>query len=104
MNCRFVICLLVIVVIGMLAISVGQQSPSTERVKVSYCELKKNPGAYNHKLIEVTGFISHGFEDFTMFDPACSSYAEVWLEYGGMAKSGTMYCCGVTASRHRPAP
>lgn len=104
MNYRFVICLLVIVLAGMLPISVGQQSPSTERVRVSYCELKKNPAAYNHKLVEVTGFISHGFEDFTLFEPACSSYPEVWLEYGGMAKSGTMYCCGVTASRHRPTP
>lgn len=28
--------------------------------------------------------------------------AAVWLEYGGKSKSGTMYCCGVTADRHRP--
>ena len=64
--------------------------------------LKNDPASYNHKLVEVTGFVSHDFEDFTMFDPTCPSWPAIWLEYGGKAKSGTMYCCGVTADRHRP--
>ena len=71
-------------------------------LKISLCKLRSDPKAYNHKLIEVTGFVSHGFEDFTLFDPNCESWPEVWLEYGGTAKSGTMYCCGVTAERTRP--
>jgi len=71
-------------------------------VKVTVCQLKNDPPAYNHKLIEVSGFVSHAFEDFTLFDPICSSWPAVWLEYGGTSKSGTMYCCGVTADRHRP--
>jgi hypothetical protein len=70
--------------------------------KVPVCQLKDNPGAYNHKLIEVTGFLSHGFEDFTLFDFGCSSWPGIWLEYGGTVASGTMYCCGVTAARSRP--
>ncbi len=82
----------------------GPRKADAELTKVSLCELKKDPGAYNHKLIEVTAFVSHGFEDFTLFDPACSEWPEVWLEYGGTAKSGTMYCCGVTADRSRPQP
>src|ERR1700681_4643540 len=69
--------------------------------KVSLCQLKSDPAAYNHKLVEVTGLVSHGFEDFTLSDPTCSSWPAVWLEYGGKSKSGTMYCCGVTADRHR---
>ena len=69
---------------------------------VTICQLKSDPAAYNHKLVEVTGFVSHAFEDFTVFEPTCPSYPGVWLEYGGKAKSGTMYCCGVTADRHRP--
>jgi hypothetical protein len=80
------------------------QKPDAPPEKVSLCELKKDPAAYNHKLIEVTAFVSHGFEDFTLFDPACTSWPEVWLEYGGTSKSGTMYCCGVTADRSRPQP
>lgn len=80
------------------------QAPGTETVSVSLCDLKKDPGAFNHKLVEITGFVSHGFEDFTLFDPSCSSWPEVWLEYGGTDKSGTMYCCGVAADRSRPKP
>lgn len=82
--------------------SAGKQKQILEPEKVTLCRLKNDPAAYNHKLIEVTGFISHGFEDFTLFDPSCSSRFDVWLEYGGTAASGTMYCCGVTAERRRP--
>ncbi|MGR8936120.1 MAG: hypothetical protein ACU837_17350, partial [Gammaproteobacteria bacterium] len=49
----------------------------------------------------VTGFVSHGFEDFTLFDPSCSSWPDIWLEYGGHSASGTVYCCGVTSDRSR---
>lgn len=70
---------------------------------VALCDLLKNPARYNHKLIQVTGFVSHGFEDFTFFDPRCpSEEASIWLEYGGTFASGTMYCCGVGRERSRP--
>ena len=70
--------------------------------EATVCQLKNDPKAYNHKLVEVNGFVSHAFEDFTIFDPTCGKYPNVWLEYGGTVKSGTMYCCGVTADRKRP--
>jgi hypothetical protein len=73
-----------------------------EPVKVTLCELKKNPTAYNHKLIEVTEFVSYGFEHFALFDPNCSEWPDVWLEYGGLVASGTIYCCGIPADRSRP--
>jgi hypothetical protein len=73
-----------------------------EPVNVTVCELKANPPKYNHQLIRITGFVSHAFEDFTISDPSCPSWPGVWLEYGGKSKSGTMYCCGVTADRSRP--
>lgn len=79
-----------------------KEGPEPE--KVTLCQLKNDRAAYNHKLIQVTGFVSHGFEDFTLIDPSCSSRLDVWLEYGGTAASGTMYCCGVTAERSRPQP
>jgi hypothetical protein len=84
---------------GLIVILAQKQSAEPERV--TPCELKSDPAKYNQKLIEITGFVSHGFEDFTIFDPDCSSWPSVWLEYGGTAASGTMYCCGVTASRTR---
>ncbi len=69
--------------------------------RVPVCQLKAHPSAYNHKLIEVEGFVSHDFEDFTLFDPACPDWPAVWLEYGGKMESGTTYCCGRTAGRSR---
>ena len=54
--------------------------------KTTYCALVQNPAAYDHDLVEITGFVSHGFEDFTMFDPGCGSWPDVWLEYGGLTK------------------
>jgi hypothetical protein len=81
-----------------VAISACEEQPE----KLTACQLKNDPAAYNHKLVELTGFVSHDFEDFTIFDPTCPSWPAIWLEYGGKAKSGTMYCCGVTADRHRP--
>src|SRR5580704_11993161 len=47
--------------------------PMPEPQQVTICELTKDPAAYNQKLIEVTGFVSHGFEDFTFLDPSCPS-------------------------------
>src|SRR6267142_6829520 len=78
------------------------QEQSTAPEKVTLCQLKSDLAKYNHKLIEVVGFVSHGFEDFTIAYPDCSSWPAVWLEYGGTASSNTMYCCGVTPSRTRP--
>ena len=109
MNAGFVTCLLVVLFASGAGLVVQQRAPVKpviieERVKVSLCELKKNPGAYNHKLLEITGFVSHGFEDFTLVDPVCPDWPSVWVEYGGTAASGTMYCCGVTSARSRPKP
>ena len=74
---------------------------SEDPVKTTVCAVKADPAAFNHKLIEVTGFVSHDFEDFTIFDPACDSWPAIWLEYGGTSRSGTMYCCGVSDNRTR---
>ena len=91
-----------VIAIGGLLILFSAALRCEEPAQVTVCELKANPADYNHKLIEVIGFVSHGFEDFGLFDPSCSSWPYVWLEYGGTKKSGTMYCCGVSNSRTRP--
>ena len=72
-----------------------------EPLKVTACQLANDRAKYNHELVEVTAFVSHGFEDFALFDPTCPTRFDIWLEYGGTVKSGTMYCCGVTADRTR---
>ena len=88
--------------LGAHSTQAGPPQPTAEPNIATVCELAKNPSAFNHKLIQVTGFVSHGFEDFTLLDPSCPSWYAIWLEYGGTVKSGTMYCCGVTADRSRP--
>lgn len=85
-----------------LALAASQVGYCQDREKVTVCQLKSDPAAYNHRLVEVTSFVSHGFEDFGLFDPTCPSWPDVWLEYGGTVRSGTMYCCGVSNTRNRP--
>jgi hypothetical protein len=70
--------------------------------RISACKLKNDPAAYRQKLVEIEGFISHGFENFTFFDPNCPHSPDIWLEYGGTVASGTIYCCGPSAARSRP--
>src|SRR6478735_7778209 len=77
---------------------VVRESPPTAE-KASTCALLVDPAAYNHKVIEVRGVVSHGFEDFTLSEPSCKQSLGIWLEYGGRVDSETVYCCGVKAPR-----
>jgi hypothetical protein len=79
-------------------------APAQESEKVTPCQLEADPPKYNHKVVEVTAFVSHGFEDFTLVDPTCGQWLRVWVEYGGTQASGTIYCCGPTDARTRPQP
>jgi hypothetical protein len=73
--------------------------------EVSVCDLLADPAAHDREVVELTTFVSHGFEDFTLFDPRCAAGgSRVWVEYGGTFASGTMYCCGVARERSRKAP
>jgi hypothetical protein len=69
--------------------------------KITLCDIKDHPLYYNHKLVEVEGFVSHDFEDFSISTPECPYTPAIWLEYGGKHKSGTIYCCGGDAERTR---
>jgi hypothetical protein len=70
-------------------------------IRTTLCEIKKDPMAFNQKLVEVAGYASHGFEDSMFEDPSCfwgNGLPGIWMEYGGTAATDTMYCCGVTPS------
>jgi hypothetical protein len=63
---------------------------------VSFCSLAANPDFFNHRLIQISGFVSHGFEDFAFSDPDCEPAEDkfsLWLMFGGKTQSGTIYCC-----------
>lgn len=86
-------------------LSMPQQPPRS----VTLCQLAKDPAAYNHALVRISGTASQGFEDFTLHDPNCqppiSDNFSVWLAYGGKLKSGTVYCCpGEGEKRQRTQP
>jgi hypothetical protein len=91
-----------IAVISLAGLCLCAAALCEEPQEVSVCQLKNDPATFDHKLIQVTAFVSHGFEEFTLLEPTCDSDLDVWLEYGGKIASGTMYCCGVTDARTRP--
>jgi hypothetical protein len=69
---------------------------------VDICDVLSSPLKYDKKLLKMTGFGSHGFEDSSFWSPTCtSSNTSIWMEYGGNTATGTMYCCGVAATRSR---
>ena len=74
---------------------------SQEPVKITLCDIKDNPTRYDHNLVEVEGFVSHHFEDFSISTPECPYRPAIWLEFGGKTTSRTIYCCGVSANRMR---
>lgn len=63
-----------------------RRSKSEAPVKVSVCELKSNPAAYEHKMVEVTGFaMTGGREDFDLWDFSCvdKNSRGIHLKFGG---------------------
>jgi len=64
--------------------------------EVTYCELAKDPAAYDKAEVRLTAFVTHGFEDFTITQPDCATPPakfSLWVEYGGKTESNTVYCC-----------
>ena len=95
------VCLVVAV-----AVSIAWSLPAfaEEPIKLTVCQLLEDPGRYNHRLIEISGAVSRGFEDFTLKDKSCDSRDTIWLELGGKRGSEVVYCCGVSADTKRKSP
>lgn len=91
---RCLLCVLIVLVTVTIA-------RAEEPTKTSICQLKKDPPAWDHKLVEVTGFVTHASRNFTIFDPTCPSWPAIWLEYGGTVTTGTVNCCKSMEERHR---
>ena len=89
-------CLLMLIVSG---VAFGQvEKPLT----VSVCDLKKNPDAYNHQVIQIQGTVSHEFEDFSLHDAMCPEFENTpWLMYGGDVPDDVTYCCNGTGNKNR---
>ena len=78
----------------------AQTTPAVSPRDVTFCELSRDPAAFNHQIVRLTGFVTHGFEDFGVSDPECGTQGfGIWLMYGGKTESNTMYCCPGEGSR-----
>jgi hypothetical protein len=84
--------------------TVAKSAEADVPLKVSVCDILQNPAAYNHKVVEVSGKVTRGFEGFTLSDGCNISSAEIWLELGGTVGAQVMYCCGVTTNPQRKEP
>ena len=63
----------------------------------SVCDLAKEPGRFNGKIVSVRGHILIAFEDFELDHAHCGEdrITDVWLEYGrGPKRQPTIWCCG----------
>lgn len=65
-----------------------------EPQELTLCEILRDPSAFNHKLIKISGVVSRGFENFTLSDDTCRNQNTMWLELGGKRGSQVTYCCG----------
>ncbi len=78
------------------------QEPSVlTPLKTTVCELKEYPEKFDKKFVQLTGFVSRGFEDSYLFAPECDSSHSIWVETGGKTGSGVIYCCNVPPERER---
>jgi hypothetical protein len=73
-------------------------------VRVSACELLQNPAAYDHRLVEVEGRVSRGFEDFTLDNRGCKQFLPLWLDFGGTLGAGIKYAGGDSEEGRKKAP
>jgi hypothetical protein len=84
----------------------AEEPASAVPLEVSLCSLLRDPAAYDHKLVKVSGDVSRGFEDFTLSDGTCpkGGARQVWLELGGQVGSEVTYCCNVADETRRAEP
>ena len=90
------LCLLCLLLGGLSTTTKAEEAA----IDVPLCQLLSDPGAYDHKLIRVTGRVSRGFEDFGLHDPSCpedKTLTTIWLEYGG--QSPQMSCIAARRTR-----
>ena len=93
--------LTLVLVLAPLQFCVAQQQAETPQ-KATVCQLLSDPKTWDHKLVQVTGFASHGFEDSAFFDPECDIHdRSLWMEFGGTHKTGTVSTAS-DSGRSRP--
>ncbi|MET0935810.1 MAG: hypothetical protein ABWX83_07470 [Luteibacter sp.] len=97
-----------IVFIALAVSGTAVHATTTAPIRLTACELVSDPGRYDHAMVEVSGRVEHGFEQFDLEVTDCVSRKDiglgVWLEYGGTRQSQTKYCCVVATGPDRQEP
>jgi hypothetical protein len=55
-------------------------------IKTTICAIKSDPSVFNGKLVEVTGYATHGADNSMFEDPSCfwgKEYPGMWMQFGG---------------------
>jgi hypothetical protein len=86
---------------GLTLIALAAKAEDPQRTAI--CEITRNPGAFDHKLIEVTGFASLAFEGFNLFNLECPGNDFIWIEYGGTRSSPAIFVGGPGPNKKRRA-
>ena len=61
-------------------------------VNTTLCELASNPEAFNHKLVKLSGDVTHGYKLFTLADATCKpNLSSIWLTYGGLVSAPSIF-------------
>ena len=81
-------------------------SQSEDPIETAVCELSDHPSQFDGELIQVRGYVTRGFEDFTFHDSpspfASFCKARIWLEAGGDGKGPRNYMVVDTARLYNP--
>ena len=95
------ICSFLVATAAMICGGVASGAESEAVLPVTVCGLLSEPASFNHKLINISGTVARGFEEFTLSDASCDNRNTIWLEFGGRRSSEVVYCCGVSTAPMR---
>jgi hypothetical protein len=79
--------------IALLCSGLCYGSPDPEQiVSTTFCELASNPELFNHKLVKLSGDVTHRLRQLTIATDGCMpNLSSVWLDYGGLIKAPSIY-------------
>ncbi len=60
-------------------------------VSTTLCELASNPDAFNHKLVKLSGDVTHGYRLFTLAATCKPNLSSIWLSYGGLINPPALF-------------
>jgi len=60
-------------------------------INTTVCEVASNPPAFDHKLVRLSGDVTHGYKLFTLADTCKQNLSSIWLTYGGLISPPSIF-------------